>query len=160
MPLVRIDLIEGRTREQVRQIADLVHEAVAFAFRVPSDDRYQIITEHRQENVIVLDTGLGFRRSSALVILSVASRPRSELEKVNFYQRVRELLHERLDANPGDLVINITTNSDADWSFGHGRAQFLTGELNGGAVRPLPEKSNGRDHEPVQCPCAAQSRGG
>ncbi len=143
MPLVRIDLIEGRTREQVRQVADLVHEALVFAFRVPLDDRYQIITEHQQENVIVLDTGLGFPRSPALVILSVVSRPRSELEKVNFYQRVCELLHERLDGNPGDLVISITTNSDADWSFGHGRAQFLTGELNGGTVRPLPETENG-----------------
>jgi phenylpyruvate tautomerase PptA (4-oxalocrotonate tautomerase family) len=143
MPLVRIDLIEGHTREQVRQIADLVQEALLSAFRVPSDDRYQIITEHRQENVIVLDTGLSFPRSPALVILSVTTRPRSELEKLNFYQRVCELLHERLDTNPGDLVINITTNSDADWSFGHGRAQFLTGELNGGAVRPLPETENG-----------------
>ncbi|WP_458068268.1 tautomerase family protein [Rhodanobacter sp. BL-MT-08] len=142
MPLVRIDLIEGRTPAQVRLIADLVHEAVVFAFRVPRDDRYQTITEHRPEQLIVLDTGLGISRSSSLVMLSVTSRPRSELEKVNFYQRVCELLHERLDANPGDLVINITTNGAADWSFGHGRAQFLTGELNGGPIRPLPEKQH------------------
>lgn len=143
MPLVRIDLIEGRTREQVRQIADLVHEAMVFAFRVSPDDRYQLITEHRQDHVTVLDNGLGFTRSSALVILSVTSRPRSEREKISFYQRVCELLHEQLDANPADLVINITTNGDADWSFGHGRAQFLTGELNGGAVRPSPETEHG-----------------
>jgi hypothetical protein len=28
-----------------------------------------------------------------------------------------------------DIVVSIVTNSDADWSFGDGRAQFLTGEL-------------------------------
>jgi hypothetical protein len=28
-----------------------------------------------------------------------------------------------------DIVVSITSNSDADWSFGYGRAQFLTGEL-------------------------------
>jgi hypothetical protein len=28
-----------------------------------------------------------------------------------------------------DIIVCIVTNSDADWSFGNGRAQFLTGEL-------------------------------
>jgi hypothetical protein len=31
--------------------------------------------------------------------------------------------------HPADLIVSITENSDEDWSFGHGRAQFLTGEL-------------------------------
>jgi phenylpyruvate tautomerase PptA (4-oxalocrotonate tautomerase family) len=142
VPLVRIDLIEGRTRDQIREIADLVHEAIVFAFRVPLDDRYQIITEHPPEHLIALDTGLGFVRTSALVVLSVTSRPRSELEKINFYQRVHEQLFEKFGAKPEDLLIHVTTNSDADWSFGFGRAQFLTGELNGGAVRQLPERQH------------------
>jgi hypothetical protein len=30
---------------------------------------------------------------------------------------------------PSDVVVSIVTNSDEDWSFGNGRAQFLTGEL-------------------------------
>ena len=30
---------------------------------------------------------------------------------------------------PNDIVVSVVTNADADWSFGHGRAQFLTGEL-------------------------------
>jgi hypothetical protein len=29
----------------------------------------------------------------------------------------------------GDVMVSIVTNTDADWSFGNGRAQFLTGEL-------------------------------
>jgi hypothetical protein len=33
--------------------------------------------------------------------------------------------NNRAKAN-GDLVESITTNRDADWSFGNGRAQFLT----------------------------------
>jgi malonate semialdehyde decarboxylase len=28
-----------------------------------------------------------------------------------------------------DIVVSLVANSDADWSFGNGRAQFLTGEL-------------------------------
>lgn len=30
---------------------------------------------------------------------------------------------------PGDLIITVTENTPEDWSFGAGRAQFLTGEL-------------------------------
>jgi len=30
---------------------------------------------------------------------------------------------------PSDVVVSMVTNSDEDWSFGNGRAQFLTGEL-------------------------------
>jgi hypothetical protein len=28
-----------------------------------------------------------------------------------------------------DVMISLVTNTDEDWSFGNGRAQFLTGEL-------------------------------
>lgn len=30
---------------------------------------------------------------------------------------------------PGDLIVTMMENSKEDWSFGAGRAQFLTGEL-------------------------------
>jgi hypothetical protein len=30
---------------------------------------------------------------------------------------------------PFDVVISVFSNADEDWSFGLGRAQFLTGEL-------------------------------
>jgi len=30
---------------------------------------------------------------------------------------------------PSDIVVSITQNADEDWSFGNGRAQFITGEL-------------------------------
>ena len=30
---------------------------------------------------------------------------------------------------PEDLIVSVVHNDREDWSFGHGRAQFLTGEL-------------------------------
>jgi hypothetical protein len=43
------------------------------------------------------------------------------------------LLVERLSAScgisPTDVVVSFVTNADEDWSFGAGRAQFLTGDL-------------------------------
>jgi hypothetical protein len=31
--------------------------------------------------------------------------------------------------DPDDLIVSVVENTRDDWSFGRGRAQFLTGEL-------------------------------
>ncbi|QID19661.1 tautomerase family protein [Nitrogeniibacter mangrovi] len=90
---------------------------------------YQCVTQHRAGELVLQDTGLGYARSSDVVLLTVVSRKRTQAQKVEFYR----LLAERLQANcgvpPDDLIVSLVENSDADWSFGRGRAQFLTGEL-------------------------------
>ena len=53
MPLVRIDVVEGRrTPEQLRLLADTVQEVVLDVFAAPPRDRYQVITEHRPGQLI------------------------------------------------------------------------------------------------------------
>jgi len=39
-------------------------------------------------------------------------------------------LHEGVGISPSDVMINITSNTKADWSFGNGEAQFLNGKLS------------------------------
>jgi hypothetical protein len=46
-----------------------------------------------------------------------------------------------------DVVVSIVTNSDEDWSFGNGRAQFLTGELE--ASSPMTFMSKERSRRPT-----------
>lgn len=129
MPLINIDLIEGRSDEQVKILLDAAHRAVVEAFQVPQGDRYQIVNEHRPGRMIVEDTGLGIPRTDKVVVISVTSRPRTEESKVRFYQLLAQALQEDCGIEANDLMVSIVTNTDADWSFGHGRAQFLTGEL-------------------------------
>jgi hypothetical protein len=54
---------------------------------------------------------------------------RHQAQKVTFYKQLVSELHDQLDIAPSDIMINLTVNTDADWSLGLGRAQFLTGEL-------------------------------
>jgi malonate semialdehyde decarboxylase len=129
MPLLKFDLIEGRDENQLRTLLDAAHNAMVQAFNVPSSDRYQCVTQHRPGELILQDTGLGFQRSKNVVLLTVVSRPRSEQEKVDFYRLLAEGLHSQCDLSPSDLIVSLIENTDADWSFGGGRAQFLTGEL-------------------------------
>ena len=58
MPLIRIDVIEGRTDDEIKTLMDAVHRAMVAAFNVPERDRYQILTEHKKSRMIIEDTGL------------------------------------------------------------------------------------------------------
>ena len=129
MPLLRFDVIEGRSEEELKTLLDTAHDAMVEAFDVPERDRYQIVHTHKAHEMIIQDTGLGFERSKDIVLISVTSKTRTEEKK----QRLYQLLAERLQANcglaPTNLMVSIVENDAADWSFGLGEAQFLTGKL-------------------------------
>ena len=131
MPLIYVDLIEGRTPAEVQALLDTIHEAVLKAFTVPQRDRYQVVNTHPAHEIVALDTGLGITRSSRLVLMHVVSRRRTCPQKQRFYELLASKLAEQCGLDPADLVVSITENDDEDWSFGYGRAQFLTGELQG-----------------------------
>ena len=78
---------------------------------------------------MVQDTGLGFERTQDVVLVQMTSRPRSQEQKESFYRLLVENLQSRCGIAPTDVMVSIRENTDADWSFGEGRAQFLTGDL-------------------------------
>jgi phenylpyruvate tautomerase PptA (4-oxalocrotonate tautomerase family) len=129
MPLLYVDIIEGRTPAEIQALLDAIHDAVVEAFQVPQRDRYQVVHTHPAHEIVALDTGLGIPRSPELVVLHVVSRRRPREFKERFYKLLASDLAERCGLEPADLIVSVTENDDEDWSFGHGRAQFLTGEL-------------------------------
>lgn len=129
MPMIKIDVIEGRSNEQIQALLNAAHRAMVDAFDVPERDRYQILNEHRADRMVIEDTGLDIPRTANIVVVSVTSRPRTEASKVKFYQLLCKHLQQDCAIEPSDVMVSIVINNDSDWSFGHGRAQFLTGEL-------------------------------
>ena len=97
MPLLRIDMIEGRSTAEVEALLDTIQSVVVDAFEVPETDRYQIVQEHKPGRMVLLDTGLGFERSDRMVSIQVFTSPRSHDMKMKFYA----LLAERLEARCG-----------------------------------------------------------
>ena len=63
MPLLRFDILEGRTDEEIGQILDAAHAAQVEAFGVPDSDRFQVVHEHKPSRVRFGDIGLGIKRS-------------------------------------------------------------------------------------------------
>jgi phenylpyruvate tautomerase PptA (4-oxalocrotonate tautomerase family) len=129
MPLVRIDVVEGRSEEELRELADAVQEIMEEVFIAPKRDRYQIIHEHKPGRIIAEDTGLGFGRTEDLIIIQVTQQGRNEAQKKALYAGLADRLQERTGLAPSDLIVSVTESTRADWSFGLGRAQFLEGDL-------------------------------
>ena len=129
MPILKIDVIGGRSAAELNELLDAIHGAVLAAFKVPEHDRYQIVHEHPAAEMRIEDTGLGIPRSGGIVMVQVTTRPRTRLEKQTFYELLCQELLRRCGVKASDVVVAITQNADEDWSFGYGRAQFITGEL-------------------------------
>ena len=61
MPLVYYDIVRGRSRDEVRALLDSAQAALVEAFGTPERDRYQLLTEHSPDEMIIEDNGLGYR---------------------------------------------------------------------------------------------------
>ncbi|MDZ7279588.1 tautomerase family protein [Pantoea eucrina] len=129
MPLLTFDVIEGRSPDQIRTLLDAAHRAVLTAFNVPARDRYQIVHENKAYQMVFQDTGLGFTRSTDLVMVRVYTSPRSEAQKTRFMAELARELHTHCGVAGSDVMISFITNDKGDWSFADGEAQYLTGAL-------------------------------
>ncbi|AFV90798.1 4-oxalocrotonate tautomerase [Acidipropionibacterium acidipropionici ATCC 4875] len=139
MPLVRIDLNKGRTDVDVRAISDAVHFALVDEFHIPASDRFQIVTQHDHGEIIAEDAGLGFQRDLEVVMINILTQAgRTEAEKQGLFARIAENLG-RVGVAPQNVFIGYDENTPNDWSFGFGRSQYVTGELQTPAQRHLPE---------------------
>ena len=129
MPMVRIDLVKGRSEARIRAVADAVHAAVVEVLAVPERDRFQIVTEHAASRIIALDAGLGFERSDDTVIIQIFTQAgRSTAVKQQLYAAIADSL-SKLGVAGEDVFIGYVENTPADWSFGFGRAQYVEGDL-------------------------------
>lgn len=129
MPLIKIDALEGRSQSEVAALLDAIHRAVVKAFHVPLRDRYQVYQAHPKGCLVIQDTGLNISRTDKALIITVISKKRDEILKRRFYKELTEQLASSVSIAPSDVMIAIIENSAADWSFGNGEPQFLTGEL-------------------------------
>lgn len=129
MPLIRIDIIEGRSTQEIEILKETIHRAMVDTFNVPERDRYQIVTEHKSNMLVAEDTGLDIPRTDKFVMIQMVSRRRTVQQKQDFYREVCKLLKQNCKIDSSDVMVSIVINGDDDWSFGLGRAQFVEGDL-------------------------------
>jgi phenylpyruvate tautomerase PptA (4-oxalocrotonate tautomerase family) len=131
MPLVRIDLLEGKAPEYRTQIGQIIYQALLDCFNVPKDDRFQIIPEHPQAELQFDRNYLGIHRSDDCIFVQITlNTGRTAEMKQLFYKAVADGLHATVKLRREDVVINLVEVPKENWSFGNGEAQYV----------PPPEK--------------------
>jgi len=126
MPLVRISLLKGRSNEQIRAIADNVHQALTETFEVPIDDRFQLVDQYEPEEFIYDPGYMGIQRSKDVVFINITfSNWRDTATKQRLYKRLCELLSANAGLRPEDVQVILSPNTREDWSFGNGQASYV-----------------------------------
>jgi 4-oxalocrotonate tautomerase len=127
MPLARIDLPAGKPPEYSRAVADVVYDAMIATLHAPKDDRFQVISGHTRDTLLIDPTYLSIERSAdALILQLILSEGRTIEVKKAFYKAVADGLHERVGLRREDVFIVLVEVKKENWSFGNGIAQYAT----------------------------------
>ncbi len=126
MPLVHISLLQGKSSAYRRAIADGVHHALVDTFGVPPDDRFQLIHQQAPDELIYDADYLGIHRTDDVVFVNItASSWRDTAQKAALYRTITDALVADPGLRPEDVVIVLSPNAPADWSFGNGLASYV-----------------------------------
>lgn len=125
MPLVRIDMLEGKPETFRQAIADVVYEAMRAHLNVPVNDRFIIINEHSPEEMMLSPDYLDIQRSQNCIVVQLTLNTGRTLEmKKAFYHAIAYGLHEKTGMRLEDVFISLVEVPKENWSFGNGEAQY------------------------------------
>lgn len=127
MPFVRIDVLPGRSQDQLTAIGDGVHRALVEAIGIPAADRFQVIATHAPGG-LVFDPGyLGIERTPGIVFVQITlSVGRTLEQKRALYAAIVRNLSASAGVRTEDVLINLVEVVKENWSFGNGIAQYAT----------------------------------
>ncbi|MFC8067978.1 tautomerase family protein [Streptomyces sp. NPDC057293] len=125
MPFVRIDA-HGTGADRLDALGRAVHDALVETLGIPHDDRFQVLTGHDgTRGALRYDDYLGVHRDEGIVFVAITLRAgRTSERKQALYRRIAELAEAYAGTEPRNVFVTLTENTSADWSLGHGIAQY------------------------------------
>jgi 4-oxalocrotonate tautomerase len=133
MPLVRIDLVAGKSIEFRKTLGEIVYQAMRETIDVPANDKFQVITEHAEGEINVAENYLGntYTRDIVLIQITLNAGRTVEMKKA-FFKKIADDIHAQLNLRRDDVVINLVEVVKENWSFG------------GAASRNMPNRRDQR----------------
>ncbi len=126
MPLVRVSLRKGKPAAYRKAILDGIYQAMISTFNVPNDDRFMVINEHDEPDFSYSPTYFNIARSDDLILIQLTvSNTRNVAQKKALFRQIVANLKDSPGVRPGDVFINLVEVDPANWSFGHGIAQYV-----------------------------------
>jgi phenylpyruvate tautomerase PptA (4-oxalocrotonate tautomerase family) len=114
MPLVHIDIRKGHSPEYKRAILHGVHGALIEAFKIPDDDRQQILREHAPED-------FEGRGTAPTVVSITAFSGRSREAKRALFAAIARNLAASPGIDGNDLIITVDDLPLDNWGIRGGK---------------------------------------
>lgn len=124
MPLVKVNLLEGRSAAEKEAIGAAVQAALVENLGVPDEDLYQIFNELSSDNFRHTDGYLGLTYTRQLLIIEITFLVgRGDDVKKALLADINRNLVTAGVVSPDDFFVTITEIGLANISFGRGLAQ-------------------------------------
>ena len=125
MPFVRIDLSKKHPDGFAQQVGDIIFQVMREHINVPEDDKFQVITRHDTDELVIPKSYLGIEYSEGIIFIQVTlNEGRTTDMKKAFYKAICESLVNKLKVRPQDIMINLVEVNKENWSFGNGEMQY------------------------------------
>lgn len=114
MPLVRVEMIVGKSPEYKKAVLNCIHNGLAAALGIPDRDRFQRIVEIPRED---FETAPG--KSDAFIIIELTIFPgRTREQKGTAIRKITANLEDQLGITPEDVFIVIHEPPNENWGLG------------------------------------------
>ncbi len=124
MPLVKVNLLKGRTAEEKYSIAASIQTALISTLEVPDSDRYQLFNEYDGESFRHTSGYLGMTYTDQLLIIEITFlEGRDDEVKKSLLAEINRNLVAAGVVGGDDVFVLITEIGRANVSFGKGLAQ-------------------------------------
>lgn len=136
MPLVRISVYDTMPADKRGKLPEAVYDAMREAISIPENDLFVVLTAHLKGELVVDPQFMAMERSGNFTLVHITlRRGRTTEAKQALYRRITQLAKERAGVDPDDVMIVLSENDLADWSFGRGEAQYVS-NAPAGALSP------------------------
>ncbi len=114
MPLVRVEIIKGKSAEYKKNILDCIHESLVESIGIADWDRFQRIIE-----IDRADFEIAPEKTDQFMIIEITMfQGRSKEQKKELIETVTRKLYERLGIVPTDVFIVINEPTNENWGLG------------------------------------------
>ena len=124
MPLVKVNLLKGRSAEEKDSIAASIQAALVSTVEVADDNRYQLFNEYDGENFRHTSGYLDMTYSDQLLVIEITVREGDDDDhKKSLLAAINRNLVATGVVRGDDVFVLLTEIGGADVSFGRGLAQ-------------------------------------
>lgn len=113
MPLVKVEILSGKSKEYKKQLLDGIHQALEDALKIESWDRFQRLYELEPDHF-----ERGGNKTDQFTMIEIMMFPgRTREQKALLYKRITEELWERLAIRNTDLFIVLQEPPNENWGL-------------------------------------------